>query len=417
MTAAPRSSTPRPLKILTVAESYFHDHHNGLARVAWDVCRGMARRGHDVTLVAPAPVDAVHEQVVEGVRVVRFPQLAVSGFSPWNPGQRINAYAQALARLASTEWDSVHCHGIYAAAAADRVVRRRSQLVLSIHSPAVDEQRWNWTHGRLRDVVKLAGLPLIRRAEKHALTVADRCHTLSRFTCDRIHKLYPSVVSKPWAVIPHWSDPAWRRTLSARDARDRLGWPRDEPVLLSVRQLRSRYGLDTAIRAMVTIAKNRPCRLRIVGQGELRIALERLASTLGLAEWVSFSGGLSDADLMLAYQAADVFVVPSRALECFGIIAIEALGFGVPVVATSVGGLPEILSPILPQLIVPPNDPRALAGAVCAVMDGTATVPPPEAMVDYGDSHYSEEQLLMKYEEMLSPGLSSRMETPSPASA
>lgn len=410
MTAAHRHSASRPLRLLTVAETFFHDHRNGLARVAWDVCRGLARRGHDVTLVAPAPVDAVHEEEVEGVRVVRFPQPVVSGFSPWNPGRRTDAYAAALEPLAATTWDCVHCHGIYGAAAAARVVRHRSRLLLTIHSPAVDEQRWNWSHGRFRDALKLAGLPLIRRAEKHALAVADAYHTLSRFTRDRMTMLYPWSESKPWTVIPHWSSSAWRRTLSVADARDQLGWPRDEPVILAVRQLRSRYGLDTAIRAMASIAKNRPCILRIVGQGELRAQLERLAAALGVAERVSFSGGLSDAELVLAYQAADVAVVPSRALECFGVIAIEALGFGVPVVATAVGGLPEILTPFSPELVVPPDDPRALANAVCAVLDGTTAAPSREAMVDFISTRYSEDRLLDAYEAILSAGVTAASE-------
>lgn len=410
MTDAHRRTASRPLRLLTVAETFFYDHRNGLARVAWDVCRGLARRGHEVTLVAPAPVNAVHEQVLEGVRVVRFPQPAVSGFSPWNPGRRTDAYAAALEPFAATAWDCVHCHGIYGAAAAARVVRHRSRLILTIHSPAVDEQRWNWSHGRLRDVVKLAGLPLIRRAEKHALGVADACHTLSRFTRDRMAALYPWSESKPWAVIPHWSSSAWRRTLSVADARDKLGWPRDEPVILAVRQLRSRYGLDAAIRAMASLAKNRPCILRIVGQGELRDQLERLAAALGVAERVSFSGGLSDAELVLAYQAADVAIVPSRALECFGVIAIEALGFGVPVVATAVGGLPEILGPIMPDLVVPPDDPAALARAMGAVLDGNAATPTREAMVDFVETRYSEERLLDEYEAILSAGVTAASE-------
>lgn len=389
------------LRILTVAESFFLDHRNGLARVAWDVCRSLARRGHEITLVAPAPVASRAEQVIEGVRVVRFPQPHVSGFSPWNPRHRVAAYAEALRPLAATSWDCVHCHGIYGAVAAAKAIGNRKRLVLTVHSPAVDEQRWNWTHGGLWERLKLAGLPLIQRIEAEALSAADACTSLSQFTCDRMRAIYPAAASKPWTVIPHWSDPTWRRTLPIAEARGRLGWNRDERIILSVRQLRSRYGLDVAIRAMAALPENLRCRLCIVGQGEERPKLERLAARLELGDRVTFLGSVDDAQLRLCYQAADVFVIPSRALECFGLIAVEALGFGVPIVATRVGGLPEILAPILPESIVPPGYSEALARALTATFKAAGQEPSPQAMVNYVDSAFAEDRRAGEYESVL----------------
>lgn len=402
MTAS-ASGQRHPCKVLTVAETFFHDHRNGLARVAWDVCCGLARRGHEVTLVAPAPVTAMESQVVDGVRVVRFPQPQVSGFNPWNPCRRIDAYARALEELAALSWDAVHCHGVYGATAAARVVRRRGRLVVTAHSPVVDEQRWNWLHGRPWERLKLLGLPILRRIEAEALGAADVCTSLSAFTRDRICELYPLLADKQWFVIPHWVGLAWRRSLTVREARLRLGWNPDERVVLAVRQLRARYGLDTAIKAMAVIAKQEMSRLRIVGQGESRADLERLVTRLNLHGCVSFEGGLPDADLKLCYQAADVCVVPSRALECFGIPAIEALGFGVPVVATAVGGLREILGPLTPRLVVPPDDPAALAVAVLSTLRGTAQIPPVNVRLQYVEERFSEETLVPLYEQAVDP--------------
>jgi len=402
MTAS-ASGQRRPLKVLTVAETFFHDHRNGLARVAWDVCCGLARRGHEVTLVAPAPVSAIEDQVTDGVRVVRFPQPQISGFNPWNPSRRIDAYAHGLEEFGALSWDAVHCHGIYGATAAARVVRRRGRLIVTAHSPVLDEQRWNWLHGPSRDRIKLLGLPMLRRIEAEALGAADVCTSLSAFTRDRICELYPLLAHKRWCVIPHWVGMTWRRSLTVREARERLGWNPDEKVVLAVRQLRSRYGLDTAIKAMAVIAKQEKSRLRIVGQGELRADLERLVTRLNLHGCVSFEGGLPDADLRLCYQAADVCVVPSRALECFGVPVIESLGFGVPVVATAVGGLREILGQLTPQLVVPPDDAAALAKTVLSILRGTAQVPPGNVMLEYVQERFSEESLVRMYEQALDP--------------
>ena len=68
----------------------------------------------------------------------------------------------------------------------------------------------------------------------------------------------------------------------------------------------------------------------IGGDGELRPSLERLSAELGATEKIRFTGRLSDEDLLLAYQAADLFVLPTLALECFGLISIEAMSFGCP---------------------------------------------------------------------------------------
>ena len=87
---------------------------------------------------------------------------------------------------------------------------------------------------------------------------------------------------------------------------------------------------------------------------------------------VVFTGPLTGADLAAAYDAADLLVLPSRS-ESYGMVAVEALAHGLPVVATAVGGVPEALgqAPVgaLPGLLVPPEDPLALAGALRAWLD------------------------------------------------
>lgn len=397
-------ATSRPLRVLTVAESFFLDHRNGLARVAWDVSRGLAERGHEVTLLAPGPV-AGGEPVTEsiaGVRVRRFPRSRASAWNPWNPGVHVAAHVAAIRSLgAAGPWDGVLCHGVCGTVAAGRVFGGDVPVVMTVHSPAVDEQRWNWTHGRPWDVLKLAGLPVIAAWEAEAFRSADRWVSLSGWTRDRVQAIHRFTRAGPWTVIPHWSEPSWRRSLGMTQARQRLGWPLDEPVLLAVRQLRSRYGLDVAIRALAQPVLGRGCRLRLVGDGPVRAGLARLAARLGVADRVSFAGGIDDDALQLHYQAADLCLVPSLALECFGLITLEALGFGVPVVATRVGGLTEILDPILPDLVVPPADPAALAGAAARVLGDTGAVPSGSRLVDYVDRRFGKRATLEAYEWLL----------------
>jgi glycosyltransferase involved in cell wall biosynthesis len=391
------------LKVLAIAETFFLEQPTGLARVAWDVCRELAHRGHDVELLCPSTSSAaeLESQVIDGVHVVRFRPPSVSRLDPRNPWIRVRAYRRAIEAIADSKgWDAIHCHGIYGVAAALLLPSGRPPIVHSIHSPAVEEQAWNWAHEGFGGMARLPGLAMIRHFERLALRGSAVCHTLSDFTRRRIERLYPQAVTHRWAVIPHWVDESWERTHSQAEARQLLGWKLDQPVVLSVRQLRPRYGLDDAIRSLARLIGERRCDFRIVGSGESRRRLEALSRDLGIQRGVVFEGSLSEQSLRLAYQAADVFLLPSRALECFGLIAQEAMASGLPVVATCVGAIPEILAPITPQLLVPPGDHCSMARTVAGVLDKSINVPPASAVVDHVTRRYSRHSLGDAYERL-----------------
>ncbi|NQW49256.1 MAG: glycosyltransferase family 4 protein [Planctomycetes bacterium] len=391
------------MRLLAIAETFFPEHPTGLARVAWDVCRAMARQGHDVHLLCPTfrASSELQTQRIADVQVSRFAQPRVSAFDPRNPSIRIERYRAAIAAIGDPQgWDVIHGHGIYGVLAAAEATGRRIPIVQTIHSPALLEQFWNWTHEGLRGALKLPGLAAVRRLEAAALSAASVCHSLSHYSRSRIQELYPQSCEKRWTLIPHWVDQGWLRTSSPRNARRALGWAEESRVVLTVRQLRPRYGIETAIRGLRPLLARGACRFHVVGDGESRPALERLTRELGIAEGVTFAGRLSDEALRLAYQAADLFVLPSRALECFGVIAQEAMAVGLPLVATCVGAIPEMLGPIMPQLLVPPAAEARLAELVAAVLDKSIDVPQPQAIVDYVTARYSETALVAAYERM-----------------
>lgn len=116
--------------------------------------------------------------------------------------------------------------------------------------------------------------------------------------------------------------------------------------------------LDAAPRLL---AEDPGTRILIVGDGPLRPSLERRARRLGIAQAVTFAG--HQADVVPAYAAMDVFVLPSR-YEGFGIVLLEAMALGVPVVGTRVVGIEDAVLDGVTGLLVPPGDPEALASAV-----------------------------------------------------
>jgi glycosyltransferase involved in cell wall biosynthesis len=137
-----------------------------------------------------------------------------------------------------------------------------------------------------------------------------------------------------------------------------------------VKTLHSKYGPDVLLRAMPAILRDRPdARLVMAGRGPMRARLEALAAELGVAQAVEFPGFLPHEDLPPLLRSLDVFVNPSVCQEAFGVSILEASACGVPVVATRVGGVPEVCMDGQTGILVEPNDPQALAGAILGLAE------------------------------------------------
>jgi glycosyltransferase involved in cell wall biosynthesis len=145
---------------------------------------------------------------------------------------------------------------------------------------------------------------------------------------------------------------------------------REEDLLLFAGALTTGKGLDVLLRAMARTAH--PCRLAVVGQGRQEAELRALVDGLGLSGRVSFLGPLAPEALSTLYRRAACVVFPSRAPETFGLVGIEAMGHGTPVIASRVGGVDEWLTDGGTGLGVRPNDPVGLAAAIDRLMAAPA---------------------------------------------
>ncbi len=140
--------------------------------------------------------------------------------------------------------------------------------------------------------------------------------------------------------------------------------------IVMVANLRAEKGHDTLLRAAPRILARHPdASVTLVGGGPRRDALETLTRALGIGDRVRFLGECRDVAPVLAEH--DLFVLPSRS-EAFPNALIEAMATGLPVVATAVGGIPEVVRPGVNGLLVPPDDDAALADAVLGLMDDPA---------------------------------------------
>ena len=173
-------------------------------------------------------------------------------------------------------------------------------------------------------------------------------------------------------------------------ARGRLGWPRDAAILFCVRRLVRRMGLENLLEAFAELAGQHPESILIIGgSGPLRSELEALVRSRSLSGQVRFTGFIPDSDLPLAYRAADLSIVPSQSLEGFGLTALESLACGTPVFVTRVGGLPEVVGPLDPNLVFPGNDSGTIAGQLDLFLNGKVCVPSAERCRGYVEENFS----------------------------
>lgn len=244
-------------------------------------------------------------------------------------------------------------------AAMAAVAVRRREPALRIHLAA---------HGRellFRPYRRFGGVAY-NRVRRNVLLSVDAVYPVSRYTAtlvraagvppDRIH------------TVRNGADPTIFRPLDGRAFRRKLR-ARSRPVLLVLCRLVRRKGVDVVICAMPDILTDNPDALLIVaGDGPERSALEKLAGRQGVADSVLFIGPVPYEDLPVCFSAADVFLLTPRHMppdvEGFGLVYLEAGACELPVIGSRTGGISDAVQDGVTGLLVPPDDPAAVAAAV-----------------------------------------------------
>jgi len=209
------------------------------------------------------------------------------------------------------------------------------------------------------DVIPADGLRvglIARVLNRWAIAGADRVTAASRYLAGWVEQASPSANVE---VVPFGVDTA---RFSPHAGGDRS---RDPFTVGVVKSLEPRYGIDGAIEAMTHVVEAVPdARLAIAGSGTEEARLRALVSDLGLENTVTFLGKVAHDAVPALMDTFDVLVNPTVVPEAFGVVVLEGSASGLPVVATNVGGVPEVCIDGATGIMIPPRDPRALADAV-----------------------------------------------------
>jgi D-inositol-3-phosphate glycosyltransferase len=315
----------------------------GVESFVWDLGRELARRGHAVTIIGGV---GKRRELAPGVRVLMFPFIERYRFQALPLLRRAYAEAKLLERLS------------LAIAALPELIAGGYDI---IHiqkpydlGPALLARRF----GGARVVLGCHGEDFYPGDTLLAPRI-DAAVSCSRFNARTVATRYGF---EPVVVFNGIDTSLFRPTAPDPNIVRTDG----TPLLLWVGRLQPWKGVDVALHALQEIPR---AHLMIVGDGETRADLERLAQELGLAERVRFLGALPRERLPSIYAAADLLLATSFASETFGIGLVEAQACGLPVVASRFGGFPEVIDEGHTGLLVPPRDPTALAAAVRTLLN------------------------------------------------
>lgn len=258
---------------------------------------------------------------------------------------------------------------------------RRYPLVAYFHGPWSVESRdqgRSWFSMRVRHAL-----------ERRVYHRAERCIVLSRAFA-RVLEHDFGVPKERITVIPGGVDAQHFAAQPSRAAsRIALGWSESAPTVLTVRRLVRRTGVDRLIAAVPALRARVPTvQVMIAGAGPERAALEAQSRALGVEHSVTFLGLVSEAQLPLAYRAADISVVPSVSLEGFGLIVPESLAAGTPVLVTPIGGLPETVDGLPGSLVLRDASPDAIGEGLADALTGGLELPSAAQCASFARERY-----------------------------
>jgi glycogen(starch) synthase len=327
--------------------------HNsgGLGIACYQLCKALAKKGADIEFVLPYTADhsdidfmrinAAHPQDVQkvlqaGIAYDSFKYIKTTGEIRHVDifGQSL-IYEEAVGRIVQlASFDVIHAHDWLTARAALRAKMMTGKpLIMHLHSIESD-----------RAGKEFGGNPVVREIESLALQIADRIVTVSEHTKHAVMREYGIPADKIDVVHNHF-DPGNLEPQNGDniypylERMKSLGYR----VVANVGRLTIQKGLPNLLRAFREVVQRAPKTfLLLVGDGEQKFELITLATQLGIADKVFFTGFQRGKAYRDAYAVADLFVMPSIS-EPFGLVALESIGYGTPVLVSHQSGVSEVI--------------------------------------------------------------------------
>ena len=317
----------------------------GVEVLAAKLLPALREKGHEFVVVTPSKTGLTDKDHYDGIPVFRFPFRNAESYTD------ISRFTELRRRVATLKKafapDLVHLNSLDVRCDFFHLTTTEAHPCPSLVTLHVD---WPRLAGRGNDLAER----MLRRA--------DWVTACSGAMLRTAREAVPEIVSKS-SVIYNGREIAKLQPVPV---------PFDPPVLLGIGRLAEEKGFDVALDAFASVIRHFPnARMTLVGDGPARAALERQAAQLGLERAVKFIGWVEPDGVAKFLNASTLVVVPSRWEEPFGLVALEAALMGRAVVATRVGGLPEVVVDQRTGILVEKDDSETLAKAIVYLLAHT----------------------------------------------
>jgi phosphatidylinositol alpha-mannosyltransferase len=335
MTGAPAGS----LRI-GICAPYDLSRAGGVNTVIRAQAGALRRLGHDVCVFGPASAPLSNGEISLGGCVSIVIGETETGF-----GVDPRSWWTARRLLRSRRFDVVHMHEPLMPLPPWFVLRQAdAPVVAQFHTYREAGHRWYPKYRWIFD-------PLMKRVQVRLAASESAKRTVAAHFPGE-YEIMPNAID-----VARFARPSPRPDVMRANQRN----------ILYVGRLEPRKGVDYLVRAVAAMGNRAPgVRLVIVGGGPDRDAVQSLAKDLGVA--VAFAGRVSDADLPGYYQAADVVCSPALGDESFGLVLLEAMAAGRPIVASNIAGYAELVGPAGSARLADAGDSTSLAREICAVL-------------------------------------------------
>lgn len=354
-------------RILMVADVSAETVLGGAERMLHHHLRALVDAGHEVTVLTrqPEPDAEVCIELADfGIQEFRFP---FSGDKGYKGLMELKKAAKQWWKHHDDAFDVVVSQQPFVMWALLEAGCRLPRLQVC-HSLACEE--YETRHALDMNIKHRLAIMAMRKLERKVYQSANKIMVLSAYTQAKLDALF-HLMPNTFVLNPGAAEQVQGLAMDSRDeVRQALAW--QQPVVSTLRNLVPRTGVDLLVQAAAIVKHTHPhVRFVVMGGGVLRDSLQKLAQELGVAEMIEFTGFLPELDVKRRLLASDVFMVPTRGLEGFGLVTLEANVWGTPVLATPISANTELVPNIIHNQLADNASPLALAEKVIWMLDNT----------------------------------------------
>ncbi len=353
------------LRLLVVADVSAEFVHGGAERMLFHHVRALVQAGNRVSVLTRQPTahaDLCIELDHSGLKEHRLP---FSGDKGYRGLKQLQSAAKVWWREHNSDFDVVVAEQPFVMWSLMKAGCTLPRLQVC-HSFAFEE--YQTRHALSFSFKHRVAIFMMKKLEKEVYSSADKLLVLSRFMQQRLQSSF-GIKEMLCSVVAGAAEQQQSiHEAKRKQYRDDLNW--HTPVITTLRNLVPRTGVDLMIQVAAIVRVVRPdVRWLIMGDGALRESMQNMAAELAVADIVEFSGFISEEAVQQRLLAADIFMVPTRGLEGFGLVTLEANACGLPVLATPIAANSELVPTIHFNQLAENASPLALANKLLWMLE------------------------------------------------